>query len=354
MRYGAIESKIRRMLAISLLVILVGLAARGSDIPDLPTVVVIAPVEFVSARVSAIPTSVPDAVPLASAPARVAVRKAPRVPIQTAWAVAPKMLASASSAPQNSAVALLLLDDASGTVLYHEGGRTPLPPASLTKIATAILAIERGNLDEWVEVDVDSRIMHGSTVMGLMPGDHFTVRDLLYGLMLPSGNDAALAIGRHVAGSDAAFVEQMNELIARLGLIESHFANPHGLNATGHAASAHDLAMLARYAMTLPEFREIIGTSSWVASGSRNVPLFNVLNTVLYAIPGADGVKSGFTEQAGRTMVASALRDGHRLYVVVLNDPRYEADVAALLDWGFAAFDWSLTSAALTIGTGPG
>src|SRR5205823_13637547 len=121
--------------------------------------------------------------------------------------------------------------------------------------------------DQWVTNDVDSRAMRGSTVMGLIPGDQFTLRDLLYGMILPSGNDAALAIGRAVSGSDAAFVEQMNALVERLGLNESHFVNPHGLNAVGHETSAYDLAVLARYAMTLPEFRTIVSTTAWTARG---------------------------------------------------------------------------------------
>jgi D-alanyl-D-alanine carboxypeptidase len=165
--------------------------------------------------------------------------------------------------------------------------------------------------------------------------------------MLPSGNDAALAIARHVAGSDAAFVAEMNALIERLGLTESRFVNPHGLGGAGHASSAHDLAMLARYAMTLPEFRAVVSAPAWTASGSRNVPMYNLMNGVLYGVPGADGVKSGYTRSAGRTMVASAVRDGRRLYAVVLNDPAREADVLALLNWGFSAFDWQDAAVAL-------
>ena len=191
--------------------------------------------------------------------------------------------------------------------------------------------------------------------MGLIPGDSFTVRDLLYGLMLPSGNDAAIALGRQVsAGSDADFVERMNGLATRLGLAETHFANPHGLNAPGHLTSAYDLALLMRYAMTLPAFREVVSTQYWEAAGSRSVPLWNVAGTSLRNVPGADAVKSGFTRQAGRTLVLSAVRDGHRLYAVVLNDPQRETDAGRLLAWAFSAFDWGAPAAVSIPSTSPG
>src|SRR5688572_465776 len=179
--------------------------------------------------------------------------------------------------PANHALAAVLIDEPSGAVLYEKNAHDRLPPASLTKIVTLILALEHGGLDEWVDVDVDSRTMRGSSVMGLIPGDRFTLRDLLYGLMLPSGNDAGLAIGRHVAGSDAAFVEQMNTLSKRLGLTDSLFANPHGLGGgVTHYTSAYDLAMFSRYGMTLPGFREISAAPYWKAKGNRVIEVANI------------------------------------------------------------------------------
>lgn len=279
-----------------------------------------------------------SSVPLVAAPPEPA---AVVGPVPAAWGAAPHMRVDAPQAPNGAAVSILLFDEASAQVLYHHNGNEPLAPASLTKIATAIVAIEHGDLDRRVTTDVDSRVMRGSTVMGLIPGDEFTVRDLLYGMMLPSGNDAALAIGRATSGSDAAFVEEMNKLAARLGLTGTHFANPHGLNAPGHLTSAHDLALLSRYAMTLADFRAVVTTTAWTARGSRDIAVTNVINDVLYSIPGADGVKSGFTRQAGRTLVASASRNGHRLYAVVLNDQQRLTDASALLEWGFRSFDWT-------------
>ena len=241
--------------------------------------------------------------------------------------------------PVVSASAAVVIDGASGAVLFEKNAHQPLPPASLTKMATAILAVEAGNLDRWVGVDVDSRTMSDSTLMGLRPGDCFRLRDLLYGLLLPSGNDAALAIGRSQAGTDAAFVESMNALMGRLGLKESRFVNAHGLNAPGHVASASDLALLARYGMTMPDFVAAVGARQWSAQGSRTISLSNT-NAFLAHYPGADGVKTGFTEEAGRTLVASVMHNGRRVFVAVLNAPNRDADAQALFDWAFASFVW--------------
>lgn len=255
-----------------------------------------------------------------------------------ATAAAPVPVRS-TPAPAIGAAAAVVIDGASGAVLYEKNAHQPLPPASLTKMATAILAVEAGNLDRWVSVDVDSRAMADSTLMGLRPGDCFRMRDLLYGLMLPSGNDAALAIGRGQAGTDAAFVESMNALVGRLGLKETRFVNPHGLNAAGHVASANDLALLARYGMTMPDFVAAVGARQWSAQGSRTIYLSNT-NSFLARYPGADGVKTGYTEEAGRTLVASVMHDGRRVFVAVLNAPNREADAQALFDWAFTSFVW--------------
>lgn len=261
-----------------------------------------------------------------------------RLPMPAPWASAP---ASREIPPPSiSALAAVVVDEASGAVLFDKDASNPLPPASLTKVATAILALEHGGLDEEVTVDVDAASMSRSTVMGLVPGDRFTLRTLLYGLLLPSGNDAALAIGRHVSGSDAAFVADMNALLYRMGMDSSHFANPHGLGSRNHVVSARDLAMLTRYAMTFPEYRDIMRTYSYRAAGSRAVGL-TTLNSFTFSYPGADGSKVGYTRSAGQTLIASATRNGHRLYVVVLNSSTRDADAARLLDWAFASHSWA-------------
>jgi D-alanyl-D-alanine carboxypeptidase (penicillin-binding protein 5/6) len=265
---------------------------------------------------------------------------APPSPLPAAWGEPPRPRAAVlPPMPETSAVAAVLVDEASGAVLFDKNAHLPMPPASLTKIATLVLALESGRLDEWVDVDVDSRTMRSSTVMGLIPGDRFLLRDLLYGLMLPSGNDAALAIGRHLAGSDAAFVAEMNQLMRRQGLSESNFLNPHGLGGGLHATSAHDLAMLSRYGMSLPGFREIVSTRYWTANGSRTLPLSNI-NTFLTSFAGADGLKTGYTRSAGSTLAASATRNGHRLYAIVLNSPTRDEDARRLLNWAFTNLTW--------------
>ena len=182
--------------------------------------------------------------------------------------------------------------------------------------------------------------MHDSSVMGLLPGDCFTVADMLYGLMLPSGNDAALALGRHLTGSDEGFVFAMNTLLHRLGLEDSNFANPHGLDEAGHHASAYDLAMLARYGMTLPEFESVVGETYWTAQGSRTLTMYNG-NHLLSSYPDADGVKTGFTDEAGLTLVASATREGRRLLVVLLDAPNRFDEARWLLDWAFEDHLWA-------------
>jgi len=243
-------------------------------------------------------------------------------------------------ASEVGSTAAVVIDEASGEVLYAQDAHEALAPASLTKIATAILAIEGTDLEAWVGTDIDARQMVGSSVMGLRPGDCFQMRDLVRGLMLRSGNDAALAIGRYQAGSDDAFVHQMNTLLQRLGLADSNFENPHGLDRLGHLASAYDLAMLARYGMQLPEFRDTVAASVWTANGNRTLTMYNI-NGFLNAYEDADGVKTGFTDDAGRTFVGSATKDGHRLYVVLLDSSDRYGQAAELLDWAFDNHTWA-------------
>ncbi|HEY7268236.1 MAG TPA: D-alanyl-D-alanine carboxypeptidase family protein [Dehalococcoidia bacterium] len=318
--------RLARLLAPSLVVcFLIAACSHTSSPPALPITTTAAPGVVAPAPAPTEPISSNDAV-------------SPAFPPPAPWAAAP-VARGAVAAPVVNALAAVVIDEASGAVLYDKAAHEPLPPASLTKIATAILALESGGLDTPVTVDVDSASMRGSTIMGLEPGDRFSLRDLLYGLMLPSGNDAALAIARYVAGSDTAFVAQMNLLLVRLGLHDSHFENPHGLGGRNHVASAYDLAMLARYAMTLPGFFDIINARSYVAHGSRTIALTNV-NSFLGAYAGADGVKTGYTRGAGQTLVASAYRKGHRVYAVVLNSPTRNDDAVRMLNWAFTNFSW--------------
>jgi D-alanyl-D-alanine carboxypeptidase (penicillin-binding protein 5/6) len=212
---------------------------------------------------------------------------------------------------------------------------------------TGIMAIESIPLDTWTVSDTDATMLIGSSVMGLRPGQYITMRDLLYGLMLPSGNDAAIEIAKHVYGTEQAFVEQMNKKAQELGLTDTNFRNPHGLDSPRHYSSAYDLALLGRYAMANEQFRQVAGAQShWLAPPS-DYELFNG-NSLLQAYPGADGIKIGWTEDAGWTLVASAVRDGHRVVVTVLDSEDRDADAAALLDWAFTTYRWEQISPQLT------
>lgn len=261
--------------------------------------------------------------------------------VPTAAGPAPLRIREAAP-PAISALEAVIVDEASGAILWARAPHRRVAVASLTKIVTALVALERGRLDARVPIDVDYRTLDDSTVMGLLPGEEITLEDLLFGLMLPSGNDAALAIARYVAGSEEAFVSLMNEKAADLGLSDSRFANPHGLDALGHYSSAYDMAMAARYGMLVDStFRRLAGTKQWTAQGRREVYELWNLNRLLYGqYAGADGVKIGYTDEAGRAMVASATRQGRRVYASFVHSENLVADAAALLDYAFTNFAW--------------
>jgi len=218
--------------------------------------------------------------------------------------------------PVINAAAGIVMDMKTGRILFEKNAYRKMPIASTTKIMTAILAIEMGNLDDIVTVSKRASSIGGS-VINLRAGEEIKLKDLLYGLMLRSGNDAALAIAEHIGGSVENFVEMMNYKAKLLGARNTNFVTPHGLDREGHYSTAYDLAVITRYALQNPLFSQIVGTKNIIA-GSRN--LYNT-NEMLDLYPGADGVKTGYTGQAGRCLVTSATRDGQRYISVVLNCP---------------------------------
>ncbi|MBA2450833.1 MAG: D-alanyl-D-alanine carboxypeptidase [Chloroflexi bacterium] len=230
----------------------------------------------------------------------------------------------------------VVLDGDSGAILYGKNAHGQVAPASLTKILTAIVAIEHGKPQDKVRIDIDSRTMWDSTVMGLQPGDVISLETLLYGLMLPSGNDAALAIGRYISGSDDRFVELMNGRARTLGLEDTQIRNPHGLDEPGHYSSPYDLATMARHGMQDPLFYHLSATRNWHAEG---FDLWN-LNRLLGQYPGADGVKVGYTDDAGRCIVSSATRNGHRVFVSLIRSHDPVGESRMLLDYAFQNFRW--------------
>lgn len=255
-------------------------------------------------------------------------------------AAAVPMRIDAAPPPSVSARSAIVLDWGSGAVLMEKSAHQAMAPASLVKVMTALVTLLRSDPKRTVianftrdELDPDG------TSMGLDPGEELTIEDLLYGLMLPSGNDAALVLARVVGGDEATFVRWMNQTAQALGLRQTAFANPHGLDAPGQRTTAFEMAHLARVAMYDERFRRIVATQSWTVRSQWTYEVKN-RNPLLGAYPGADGVKIGWTEEAGATIVASATRNGHRVLVVLLDTEDRLADATALLDWAFTHFRW--------------
>ena len=242
------------------------------------------------------------------------------------------LLAGPAGAVETFAASAALIEQSSGRVLYEQNAGQERLIASITKIMTAITALEHG--DKTREYTVTAQDMAEGSSMYLKPGDVLRLEELLYGLMLASGNDAALAVAHCVSGSVEAFVELMNETARHLGLIHTHFVNPNGLDAEGHYSSAGDMAALAAYALQNQDFRRIVSTAS-ITIGDRYLANHNKL---LRMCEGCIGVKTGYTKAAGRTLVSAAVRDGMTLVCATLNDGNDWNDHMTLLDYGFANY----------------
>ena len=247
------------------------------------------------------------------------------------------VVASETAPPEITGEAAAVIEQSCGALLYGHNAHERLPPASLTKIVTALVAEERADPSEIVDVQVNSALLNastGSSVMGLEPGQQLSMRDLLYGLLLPSGNDAAIAIAQHVGGTEAAFVSLMNSEAQELGLPNTHFVNPHGLDQAGLYTSAFDIAVLGRELLARPALATIVGTPTYQPAWD-GPPIWNA-NQLLYDYPESLGVKTGYTADAGQTMVAAAERDGRTVIVSVLGAWDRYADAVGLLEWAFA------------------
>ncbi|WP_018131946.1 D-alanyl-D-alanine carboxypeptidase family protein [Effusibacillus pohliae] len=236
-----------------------------------------------------------------------------------------------------------LIDVQSGRVLYGKEMNKRMRIASLTKIMTAIIAIESGKLEETVTTSRNAYGVEGSSIY-LALGEKQKLIDLVYAIMLRSGNDAATAIAEHVGGGSVQkFVDMMNDKVKQLGLSGTHFANPHGLDADGHYSTAHDMAVITAYALRNPIFSEVVRTKvkriPW--EGKEWDRVMRNKNKMLYRYEGADGVKTGYTEAAGRCLASSATRDGRQLAVIVLNDGQDWDDSAKLLDYGFTKYRYA-------------
>ncbi|HEU0168428.1 MAG TPA: D-alanyl-D-alanine carboxypeptidase family protein [Chloroflexota bacterium] len=238
--------------------------------------------------------------------------------------------------------AAIVIDLISGRVLYEMNSDQRLPPASTAKIMTALLTLEQGDLDAVTTISQNAA-SEPCTCMQVQAGEQLTIRELLYGLLLPSGNDAAEALAEHEAGTEQAFVARMNARAAALGIEDTHFTDPHGLDDPANLMSVADMAKLARYALIhQPLFDQIVKTQSITLPATATHHEFDLtnLNQLLGSYPGADGVKTGTTEAAGQNLVGSATRGGRRLLAVVFGSTDRYTDAPLLLDHGFDDFVW--------------
>ncbi|MDR0897436.1 MAG: D-alanyl-D-alanine carboxypeptidase [Oscillospiraceae bacterium] len=238
--------------------------------------------------------------------------------------------------------AAYLLELKTGRVLYAFNETEPLPMASTTKVMTALLALENGDLNAHVTADETAYGAPGTSIyLGL--GESLTLEQMLYGLMLASGNDAALAIAEHIGGSIEGFCQMMNERAVQLGASDTHFVNPNGLPADGHHTTARDLALIAAAAMENPMFREIVATerASIPWEGRDYMRVLRNKNALLSDYEGATGVKTGFTRAAGRCLVFGARRGDMEVVGVVLNCGDWFNEAARLMDDAFADYAWA-------------
>ena len=252
------------------------------------------------------------------------------------------LLPSAASAEEvgTSAAACVIIDAESGRILLSHNAESPLPMASTTKVMTALLAIEGGNLDAPVTCSRSAFGVPGTSIY-LAEGETLTLREMLYGLMLASGNDAAIAIAEHIGGTVEEFCRMMTARARELGCTNTVFLTPHGLPCEGHYTTAHDLALIAREAMLHPVFREIVGTSrATIPWEGRNYDrVLNNKNKLLTTYEGATGIKTGYTKKAGRCLVFGAERNGLEIIGAVLNCPDWFNEAARLMDLAFERYE---------------
>ncbi len=227
----------------------------------------------------------------------------------------------------------ILLDATTGRVFYEKNADDKALIASTTKIMTALIVCEQCNVLDRMRIPKEAVGIEGSS-MYLREGEILTIQDLLYGLMLHSGNDAAVALAIYCGGTVEGFAQLMNDKAHLLGLDNTHFSNPNGLDAPDHYSTARDMAILSAYAMKNPVFAKTVSTKT-VTAGKRSLRNHNKL---LWRMEGVDGVKTGFTKAAGRILVSSAVREGRRLVAVTMNDPNDWQDHEMLINDGFSRY----------------
>ncbi len=234
----------------------------------------------------------------------------------------------------------VVMDVSTGRILYCKNPYQKLPMASTTKILTVLLAIENSGLDDVVTVSRKASIQTGSSVY-LREGDKIILEDLLYCVMLRSGNDAAVAVAEHISGSVADFAKLMNNKAKEIGAKNSNFANPHGLPDENHYTTAYDLALITREALKNDTFAKIVSTKTHtITKLLKENKVMQNKNKMLWQYPGGDGVKTGYTKSAGKCLVSSATKEGWQILTVVLNGGDIWSNSTKLLDYGFANYDY--------------
>lgn len=248
----------------------------------------------------------------------------------------------ASLPPNITAKAAYLIDLKSGFVLYDKNSLLELPPASTTKIATALVALADYGLDDVVEVPsgCSFKARVGESLMGLFPGENISVRNLLQGLLIASGSDAACALAQHHWGGEAAFVAKMNNLAVTFGLERTRFTNPSGLDDPAHSSTAQELALLTKSALENEYFRQVVGTQEANISSAdgRRWHKLETTNTLLREMPGIFGVKTGYTTEAGETFVFYFARGERELLGTLLGSGDRFSDAKNLLNWALSSF----------------
>jgi D-alanyl-D-alanine carboxypeptidase (penicillin-binding protein 5/6) len=247
---------------------------------------------------------------------------------------------SVNAPPTIKASSALLVDAQSGQVLFEKNADSLRPPASTTKIMTAILLLENTSPDDRIRASKAASEVDGSS-LHLQPGEFVSARDMLFALMLRSANDGCVAIAEHIAGSESKFAEMMTAKAREMGAANTVFRNANGLNDPPNVTTARDLAVMARYASRFPEFNEAVSSKHFVvsrSSDSKDVVLKNHAK-FLWKFPGADGIKTGWTVPAGRCFVGSATWNGWRLISVVLNSPDVVEETSTLMKFGFHRFE---------------
>lgn len=241
--------------------------------------------------------------------------------------------------PYLTAKSAILIDVPSAVVLYEKNPDEKLFPASTTKIMTALVSLDHYQVNTPIYI---SQFKKEGAQMGLVIGDTVTVNSLLYGLLVNSGNDAASVLANHYPGGENAFVKEMNQKAGELHLTQTHFVDADGFSEPGHYMSALDLARLSTFALKNPLFAKIVNTKVTDVPDYNYKKLYHLenINKLLGMLPGINGIKTGWTEEAGECLVASAERNGHFLVSVILGSSDRFGETKVLLDWGFNNFIW--------------